>query len=79
MGTDVSASVTSATESAGYFATDATTHVCSQEQIFSPITVRKGGGGVSLDLKHHLVVMILDRTEVTPVRLRCTSAPIFLS
>ena len=45
MGTDVSASVTSATESAGYFATDATTHVCSQEQIFSPITVRKGGGG----------------------------------
>jgi hypothetical protein len=45
MGTDVSASVTAATESAAYYATDATTHVCGQEQIFSPITVRKGGGG----------------------------------
>jgi hypothetical protein len=47
MGTDVSAGVATATESAAYHAQDASSHVCGQEQIFSPVTVRKGGGGGS--------------------------------
>jgi len=45
MGTDVSAGIVSVTDAAGTIGQDANTFACSEEQIFSPISVRKGGGG----------------------------------
>ena len=43
MPTDVSCGIADVTESAGYFAYDSNSHTCSQEQIFSPIRIRKTG------------------------------------
>lgn len=43
MPTDVSCGIADVTESAGYFAYDTNSHSSSQEQIFSPIRVRKSG------------------------------------